>query len=125
MENNPFDEQRKIFSKPTSAAPATVVPAALIHPVANTQEKADIIDAGRRAFNIHCSHCHAANAMSFEPSRDLRRLASRYGAKMRDSALATIKDGRPDKGMPTWKDVISDEEIQHILVFLQTVQRTP
>src|SRR5215467_14841351 len=40
----------------------------------------DFVRLGRSLFNQHCSHCHAPNAMSPEPSRDLRRLALRYGA---------------------------------------------
>ena len=85
----------------------------------------DFVRLGRSLFNQHCSHCHAPNAMSAEPSRDLRRLMLRYGAKMRETAYATITVGRVDKGMPGWKDLLGEEGIQNVLGFLESVQRAP
>lgn len=132
MENNPFDEQRRIFSEPKSAAPAASrvmvasigpVPALLAQAVPARQEKINPVDSGRRQFNLHCSHCHSTNAMSFEPSMDLRRLKIRYGAKMRQIMQETINNGRPDKGMPPWKGSLTDEEIRHVYAFLESVQR--
>jgi polar amino acid transport system substrate-binding protein len=77
---------------------------------------------GRSLFNQHCSHCHAPNAMSPEPSRDLRRLRVRYGDKMWDVTYAAVKEGRPTKGMPTWGDVLSADAIAQIMIFLESVQ---
>ena len=84
-----------------------------------------LIRLGRSLFNQHCSHCHAPNAMSPEPTRDLRRLALRYGSRMREMAYATITVGRVDKGMPAWKDLLGEEGIQNVLGFLESVQRRP
>jgi ABC-type amino acid transport substrate-binding protein/mono/diheme cytochrome c family protein len=89
------------------------------------QFQEDLIRVGRSLFNQHCAHCHAPNAMSAEPSRDLRRLALRYGTKMRETAYATITIGRTDKGMPAWKDQLGEEGIQNVLGFLESVQRQP
>ena len=85
----------------------------------------NFVRLGRSLFNQHCSHCHAPNAMSPEPSRDLRRLTLRYGAKMRETAYATITVGRVDKGMPAWKDLLGEEGIENVLGFLESVQRAP
>src|SRR5215467_6936997 len=85
----------------------------------------DFVRLGRSLFNQHCSHCHAPNAMSPEPSRDLRRLALRYGARMRETAYTTITAGRIDKGMPAWKDLLGEEGIQNVIGFLESVQRVP
>lgn len=84
-----------------------------------------LIRLGRSLFNQHCSHCHAPNAMSPEPTRDLRRLTLRYGSRMRETAYATITIGRVDKGMPAWKDLLGEEGIQNVLEFLESVQRQP
>jgi polar amino acid transport system substrate-binding protein len=84
-----------------------------------------LIRVGRSVFNQHCSHCHAPNAMSAEPTRDLRRLTLRYGTKMREMAYATITVGRVEKGMPAWKDLLGEEAIQNVLGFLESVQRQP
>jgi len=84
-----------------------------------------LIRLGRSLFNQHCSHCHAPNAVSPEPTRDLRRLTLRYGSRMREAAYATITIGRVDKGMPAWKDLLGEEGIQNVLGFLESVQRQP
>jgi len=84
-----------------------------------------LIRLGRSLFNQHCSHCHAPNAVSPEPTRDLRRLTLRYGSRMREAAYATITVGRIDKGMPAWKDLLGEEGIQNVLGFLESVQRQP
>jgi polar amino acid transport system substrate-binding protein len=84
-----------------------------------------LIRLGRSLFNQHCSHCHAPNAVSPEPTRDLRRLTLRYGSRMREAAYATIMVGRVDKGMPAWKDLLGEEGIQNVLGFLESVQRQP
>ena len=84
-----------------------------------------LIRLGRSLFNQHCSHCHAPNALSAEPTRDLRRLALRYGARMREMTYTTITVGRVDKGMPAWKDLLGEEGIQNVIGFLESVQRQP
>lgn len=83
------------------------------------------VGAGRETFNNHCSHCHAPDAMSPVPERDLRRLKLRYGEKWREVAAATIKNGRPDNGMPPWKDLLDDKRVGSLLGFFETVQREP
>jgi ABC-type amino acid transport substrate-binding protein len=83
---------------------------------------ADTVRLGRGLFNQHCAHCHAPNAVSPEPSRDLRRLRARYGDKMQEVTVAAMKEGRPTKGMPTWGDVLNADAIGKILIFLESVQ---
>lgn len=85
----------------------------------------EAIGEGRLEFNVHCSHCHAQNAQSAEQRVDLRRLRIRYANKWPEVALTTIREGRSDKGMPVWKDMLSAEKIDKILAFLETVQREP
>ena len=82
---------------------------------------AETIVAGRSLFNQHCSHCHAPNAMSPEPSRDLRRLRLRYGASSAEVFFTTVTRGRPDKGMPPWNN-IDAASLQRVWAFLDSVQ---
>jgi ABC-type amino acid transport substrate-binding protein len=84
----------------------------------------DVIAAGRSLFNQHCSHCHAPNAMSPEPSRDLRRLRLRYGASTQDVFYTTVTHGRPDKGMPAWSN-LDAAVLERVWTFLQSVQTPP
>jgi hypothetical protein len=65
------------------------------------------------------------NALSPDPSRDLRRLKRRYGENMANFFQFTVKQGRPDKGMPSWMGRLDDETLWTIFTFLQTVQAEP
>jgi mono/diheme cytochrome c family protein len=82
----------------------------------------DLVEEGGSLFNQYCSHCHGPLAVQGERPRDLRRLKIRYG----DDAIAlfwtTINNGRMDKGMPVWKDAISDDIKWRIYTFLQSIQ---
>ena len=60
--------------------------------------------------------------MTTERKINLRLLHHKYGDRMDEVFLYTVTHGRPDKGMPSWTDVFSDEQFQSILAFLHTVQ---
>jgi polar amino acid transport system substrate-binding protein len=78
---------------------------------------------GRVKFNDACSHCHGADGYSPVRERDLRRLKLRYDDKWADVATTTIRDGRVDKGMPTWKDILKEQEFKEVMAFLGTIQK--
>lgn len=78
---------------------------------------------GRELFNSTCAHCHGTDAASPEKRIDLRRLNKRYGDKVDTVFSITMQNGRPDKGMPIWKGVITDAEIGSIKTYLDTVQQ--
>ena len=72
----------------------------------------DALKAGRIRFNDACSHCHGTDGYSPVIERDLRQLKMRYKDEWKDTATSTIKNGKPDAGMSTWKDVLSGKVIQ-------------
>lgn len=78
---------------------------------------------GQSLFNQYCAHCHGPNAVQGERPRDLRRLKLRYGDNWRERFLATVDQGRPERGMPSWKGTLSDQTIATISVFLEHVQQ--
>jgi polar amino acid transport system substrate-binding protein len=78
---------------------------------------------GRTLFNNVCSHCHGTDGASPVSERDLRKLQKRYKDGWKDTALTTIKNGRTDAGMPSWKATYSDAQIDEVLAFLATLQR--
>jgi mono/diheme cytochrome c family protein len=82
----------------------------------------ELVAEGASLFNQYCSHCHGPNAVQGERPRDLRRLRIRYGENAISLFWATINNGRMDKGMPVWKDAISDDIKWRIFTFLQSVQ---
>jgi len=78
---------------------------------------------GRTLFNNVCSHCHGTDGASPVSERDLRKLQKRYKENWKDTALTTIKNGRQDAGMPSWRATYSDPQIEEVLGFLATIQR--
>jgi polar amino acid transport system substrate-binding protein len=80
---------------------------------------------GKSLFNQYCAHCHAPNAISPDPPRDLRRLKARYGDRMAEVFLFTVTHGRADKGMPNWQGVLDEQSLWTIFSFLQSVQNEP
>ena len=78
---------------------------------------------GRVRFNNQCSHCHGSDGASPIRERDVRRMKMRYDAKWLDVATVTIKNGRNDLGMPPWKEILKEPEIEQLLSFLETLQK--
>lgn len=79
---------------------------------------------GRALFNASCAHCHGTDAASPEKRTDLRRLHKRYAEKADDMFSTTMQNGRPEKGMPIWKGVITDAEIGSIKAYIDSVQQS-
>jgi mono/diheme cytochrome c family protein len=94
--------------------------AAVFNPFA---DRADMASEGKTLFNVHCSHCHGPNAVQGEKRRDLRRLRGRYGEQLPAVFIETASNGRPDRGMPAWEDVVEKEQLWKIFTFLETVQK--
>jgi mono/diheme cytochrome c family protein len=85
----------------------------------------DLVPEGKGLFNQYCSHCHGPDAVQGERPRDLRRLKIRYGNDFIKTFWTTINNGRMDKGMPVWKEALSDDIKWRIFTFLQTIQAQP
>ena len=80
------------------------------------------IKQGHSLFNQTCAHCHGPDASTGQPERNLRHLRVRYGSDMHDVFETTVKNGRPDKGMPVWGEVLDSKTIDSIYSYLETVQ---
>ena len=74
-------------------------------------------------FNNVCSHCHGTDGASPVSERDLRKLQKRYKDNWKDTALTTIKNGRQDAGMPSWRATYSDAQIDEVVGFIATLQK--
>jgi ABC-type amino acid transport substrate-binding protein/mono/diheme cytochrome c family protein len=85
---------------------------------ANTEDLAE----GREIFNGTCGHCHGPDAVQAERRINLRLLRHRYGEEMDEKYRYTVTHGRPEKGMPNWREVLTDEQLDKILAFLHSVQ---
>ena len=82
----------------------------------------EMIAAGKEVFNGICAHCHGPDAVQGVKKIDLRRLTLRYSDGAHNMYWKTVHEGRPAKGMPTWKGVLTDEQFTQIFAFLSTIQ---
>jgi polar amino acid transport system substrate-binding protein len=123
----------KADAKPSGKAPTKpatkAAPKAAVAATAGTAAAAVAVAApgadhpGRVRFNDQCSHCHGKDGYSPVRERDLRKLQTRYDAKWPETAEKTIREGRVDAGMPTWKDILKDSDIKELMAFLGSIQR--
>ncbi|WP_244629028.1 c-type cytochrome [Methylocella tundrae] len=91
-------------------------------PPARASDPATIAE-GRETFNGTCSHCHGPDAVVGQRKINLRLLSQRYGDKMDEVFHFTVTHGRPDKGMPNWTGVFSEDDFSKILAWLHSVQQ--
>lgn len=108
---------------PTATAQTAAAPAPLTPEVIKSRENdSEAVTSGRETFNGTCAHCHGPDAVQSERHIDLRRLHKKYGDDMRDTYWKTVHEGRPAKGMPAWKEVFDDKQLNEIYAYLLTVQ---
>ncbi|KWV48981.1 cytochrome C [Bradyrhizobium macuxiense] len=117
-----FGQADRTTSSTGVSEPTTVGQATTTEKPVQTAAATGDIKAGRETFNGTCAHCHGPDAVQSERRIDLRLLKKRYGADMEATFWKTVHEGRPAKGMPSWKDVFSDDELKNVYAYLQTLQ---
>lgn len=80
------------------------------------------VQEGHSLFNQTCAHCHGPDAVTGLSERNLRHLKARYGEDMHNVFTSTVVNGRPDKGMPVWGEVLDAKTIDKIYSYLETIQ---
>ncbi|WP_249147350.1 transporter substrate-binding domain-containing protein [Bradyrhizobium sp. AUGA SZCCT0177] len=105
----------KLTGAETSVQPANV---ALSGAVAIPE----VLSSGREIFNGTCAHCHGPDAVQSERRIDLRLLKKRYGEDTHSRFWTAAQEGRPAKGMPAWKGVFSDEQLENVYAYLMSLQ---
>ena len=82
--------------------------------------KPEAITAGRELFNTWCMQCHGPKADGVSRfgkyAGDLRVFWRGYG-----EFVTIVKNGRTQKQMPPWKDVLDDAKIAQIGAYLETL----
>jgi polar amino acid transport system substrate-binding protein len=107
---------------PINLAPVMAAAAATIAATPAAATRVGDVASGREVFDGTCAHCHGPNAVVSDRKINLRLLQRKYGAEMEQVFFKTVTEGRPSKGMPTWKDVFKHEDFVNILAYLNTVQ---
>ena len=73
---------------------------------------------GWRRFMTVCARCHGDDAVGGVMAPDLRKTVSSDSAS-RESFHATVTQGRPTKGMPSFKGSVDSEHIDAIYAYLR------
>jgi high-affinity iron transporter len=110
------------------AAAALLALGLLVVPAANAGDTAD----GRRIYGERCAACHGdagggdgPAAMALEPKpRNFRDAAFWRGRSVPQLRLV-VRDGRPGTMMAPFRDVLSDEEIDAVVAYVQSFRPGP
>jgi mono/diheme cytochrome c family protein len=127
-------------AKATPAAAASAAPVATpVRTVSDTGEKtaadtskkaaggADATDhllvspqeyEGWKMFSVYCYRCHGVDAMGGGIAPNLRHSVSSEGSVTHDVFITTVTNGRLDKGMPTWKALLSPEQMEDLWLYV-------
>ena len=73
---------------------------------------------GWKVYHSHCDRCHGQDATGSSFAPNLRQSVGANG--MTESAFASVvADGRPDKGMPAFKTMITDAQIGQLYAYVK------
>jgi mono/diheme cytochrome c family protein len=75
-------------------------------------------ETGRLKFNSNCGSCHGDDAVANDPKTNLRRMKARYPDTAEQVFEDTVKNGRPDQGMPSWSEALSSQDIAELKTFI-------
>ena len=74
---------------------------------------------GWKTFHVYCYRCHGVDAMGSDIAPNLRHSVGPQGSIDHAAFVTTVKNGRPDKGMPTWGPLLSDDKIEQLWAYLK------
>lgn len=94
------------------AAMLSAVPA---HPVAadDAASEQDKIAAGETVYDTRCAICHGDDLVNTGQTFDLRRLRADERPRFENS----VRNGKNQ--MPPWKDILSDQDIDHLWHYIR------
>ena len=74
---------------------------------------------GWKMFHVYCYRCHGTDAMGSDLAPNLRHSVGPEGSVTHEVFVTTVKEGRLPKGMPAWKAILSDEQIENLWAYLK------
>jgi quinoprotein dehydrogenase-associated probable ABC transporter substrate-binding protein len=74
---------------------------------------------GWKWFHVYCFRCHGIDAMGSDLAPNLRNSVSPQGLVTHDVFLQTVREGRPDKGMQSWKALLDDSQIEQLYLYVK------
>lgn len=76
----------------------------------------EAINSGKQQFVTWCAQCHGTNATGGKYGANLTIFSKGY-----KEFLVTVKNGRVQKQMPPWKDVLDENAMNKIGAYLETL----
>ena len=75
---------------------------------------------GWRQYSVHCARCHGQDALPNPVTANLL-VSMAPGGPAADKATFTkvVAEGRPERGMPPFKDIVTPEQIDVIHAYLK------
>jgi len=73
---------------------------------------------GWKMFSVYCYRCHGVDAMGGGIAPNLRHSVSSEGSVTHDVFITTVTNGRLEKGMPTWKALLSPEQMEDLWLYV-------
>jgi mxaJ protein len=74
---------------------------------------------GWKWFHVYCFRCHGVDAFGGQLAPDLRHSVGPEGNVTHEVFLRTATDGRPTKGMPSWKALLDSTQIEDLYAYVK------
>jgi cytochrome c len=69
-------------------------------------------------FSVYCYRCHGVDAMGGGIAPNLRHSVGPEGSVTHDIFITTVTYGRTALGMPTWKALLSPEQMEDLWLYV-------
>ncbi|MFL5399616.1 MAG: quinoprotein dehydrogenase-associated putative ABC transporter substrate-binding protein [Myxococcales bacterium] len=110
------------FSVPLAVAKG---PEHALQPASTSSQRPDKLLAtadeyqGWKWFHVYCFRCHGVDAMGSDLAPNLRKSVSSEGLITHELFLNTVKEGRQEKGMQSWKALLDDSQIEQLYAYVK------
>ena len=74
---------------------------------------------GWKTFHVYCYRCHGVDALGSDLAPNLRHSVSPQGSVTHEVFVTTVKNGRLEKGMPAWKALLTDDQIENLYAYVK------
>jgi len=74
---------------------------------------------GWKWFHVYCFRCHGVDAMGSDLAPNLRKSVSSEGLVTHDVFLKTVLEGRQEKGMQSWKELLDPKQVEQLYAYVK------
>jgi mono/diheme cytochrome c family protein len=74
---------------------------------------------GWKWFHVYCFRCHGIDALGSDLAPNLRKSISSEGLVTHEGFLKTVRDGRQEKAMQSWKALLEDPQIEQLYQYVR------